>query len=272
MLVACHCRRRSLLFSLCTWSVVLHWQWLYLFSVMKCTAVLGRVSNRRVLAAWRSVTLVFVCVAHVFLIGCIHWRKSCLEWRLYAATQSLMAWWLYCAVMCKSGIDCLYINWLDPTVFKKVIFFFALKLHVLLMFKLQSKLAVSVRLLFLFFLLCILQLKINIFFQLCINSFLWLYNSTVPSNYILLHRIPFLIRRTVCCYGVAVGSDKELDFAWEMYKRNDSTKEDKDILLFAMSCAKESWLLHRCPWLMHVSGGTAPYNPVRSLPATEPHI
>eukprot|EP00076_Gallus_gallus_P049607 XP_429201.4 aminopeptidase Q [Gallus gallus] len=59
------------------------------------------------------------------------------------------------------------------------------------------------------------------------------------------YKIPFLIRRTVCCYGVAVGSDKELDFAWEMYKRNDSTKEDKDILLFAMSCAKESWLLHR---------------------------
>uniref|UniRef100_A0A8V0Y1V6 Aminopeptidase n=1 Tax=Gallus gallus TaxID=9031 RepID=A0A8V0Y1V6_CHICK len=58
------------------------------------------------------------------------------------------------------------------------------------------------------------------------------------------YKIPFLIRRTVCCYGVAVGSDKELDFAWEMYKHNDSTKEDKDILLFAMSCAKESWLLH----------------------------
>uniref|UniRef100_G1N9S2 Uncharacterized protein n=1 Tax=Meleagris gallopavo TaxID=9103 RepID=G1N9S2_MELGA len=59
------------------------------------------------------------------------------------------------------------------------------------------------------------------------------------------YKIPFLIRRTVCCYGVAVGSDKEWDFAWEMYKHNDSTTEDKDILLSAMSCAKESWLLHR---------------------------
>uniref|UniRef100_A0A8C3LD84 Aminopeptidase n=1 Tax=Chrysolophus pictus TaxID=9089 RepID=A0A8C3LD84_CHRPC len=58
------------------------------------------------------------------------------------------------------------------------------------------------------------------------------------------YKIPFLIRRTVCCYGVAVGSDKEWDFAWEMYKHNDSTTEDKDILLSAMSCAKESWLLH----------------------------
>ncbi|XP_052557322.1 aminopeptidase Q [Tympanuchus pallidicinctus] len=59
------------------------------------------------------------------------------------------------------------------------------------------------------------------------------------------YKIPFLIRRTVCCYGVAVGSDKEWDFAWKMYKQNDSTTEDKDILLSAMSCAKESWLLHR---------------------------
>uniref|UniRef100_A0A663F7U9 Aminopeptidase n=1 Tax=Aquila chrysaetos chrysaetos TaxID=223781 RepID=A0A663F7U9_AQUCH len=58
------------------------------------------------------------------------------------------------------------------------------------------------------------------------------------------YKIPFLIRRTVCCYGVAVGSDKEWNFAWEMYNHTDSTKEDKDILLSAMSCAKESWLLY----------------------------
>uniref|UniRef100_A0A8C0BUF9 Laeverin n=1 Tax=Buteo japonicus TaxID=224669 RepID=A0A8C0BUF9_9AVES len=59
------------------------------------------------------------------------------------------------------------------------------------------------------------------------------------------YKIPFLIRRTVCCYGVAMGSDKEWNFAWEMYNHTDSTKEDKDILLSAMSCAKESWLLYR---------------------------
>ncbi|NXL50629.1 AMPQ Aminopeptidase, partial [Podilymbus podiceps] len=59
------------------------------------------------------------------------------------------------------------------------------------------------------------------------------------------YKIPFLIRRTVCCYGVAMGSDKEWNFAWEMYNHTASTKEDKDILLSAMSCAKESWLLYR---------------------------
>ncbi|XP_054253943.1 aminopeptidase Q [Indicator indicator] len=59
------------------------------------------------------------------------------------------------------------------------------------------------------------------------------------------YKIPFLIRRTVCCYGVALGSDKEWNFAWEMYNHSDSTKEDKDILLSAMSCSRESWLLYR---------------------------
>ncbi|RMB97086.1 hypothetical protein DUI87_26369 [Hirundo rustica rustica] len=59
------------------------------------------------------------------------------------------------------------------------------------------------------------------------------------------YKIPFLIRRTVCCYGVAVGSDKEWNFAWEMYNHTDSVEEDEDILLYAMSCAKESWLLYR---------------------------
>ncbi|NWU16894.1 AMPQ Aminopeptidase, partial [Cephalopterus ornatus] len=59
------------------------------------------------------------------------------------------------------------------------------------------------------------------------------------------YKIPFLIRGTVCCYGVAVGSDKEWNFAWEMYTHTDSTENDKDILLSAMSCAKESWLLYR---------------------------
>ncbi|XP_033929108.1 aminopeptidase Q [Melopsittacus undulatus] len=59
------------------------------------------------------------------------------------------------------------------------------------------------------------------------------------------YKIPLLIRRTVCCYGVAVGTDKEWNFAWEMYNRTDSTKEDTDILLSALSCAKESWLLYR---------------------------
>lgn len=121
--------------------------------------------------------------------------------------------------------------------------------------------------------------KLFFFFLLCIDCLFWLYNNTVPFNHILLCRIPFLIRRTVSCYGVALGSDKEWNFAWEMYNHTDSTKEDKDILLSAMSCAKESWLLHRWPWSKHIFVGrnhtktnTAPYEPGRGLPAAEPCV
>ncbi|OPJ72626.1 aminopeptidase Q [Patagioenas fasciata monilis] len=78
--------------------------------------------------------------------------------------------------------------------------------------------------------------------QDCLNLSSELYAKWMDNpNY----KIPFLIRRTVCCYGVAVGSDKEWNFAWEMYNHSDTTKEDKDILLSAMSCARESWLLYR---------------------------
>ncbi|XP_067172790.1 aminopeptidase Q isoform X2 [Apteryx mantelli] len=59
------------------------------------------------------------------------------------------------------------------------------------------------------------------------------------------YNIPYLIRRTICCYGVAMGSDKEWNFAWEMYNQTNSTKEEKDILLSALSCSRESWLLYR---------------------------
>ncbi|KAG6937215.1 laeverin [Chelydra serpentina] len=65
----------------------------------------------------------------------------------------------------------------------------------------------------------------------------WMEN---PDN-----EIPFTIKRTVCCYGVAMGSDKEWDFAWKMYNHNNSTETDKNIMLFAMSCTRESWLLYR---------------------------
>ncbi|NXI54285.1 AMPQ Aminopeptidase, partial [Chloroceryle aenea] len=78
--------------------------------------------------------------------------------------------------------------------------------------------------------------------QDCLNLSSELYNKWMDN---LEYKIPFLIRRTVCCYGIAVGSDKEWNFAWEVYNRTDSTKEDKDILLSALSCAKESWLLYR---------------------------
>ncbi|KYO48834.1 hypothetical protein Y1Q_0004190 [Alligator mississippiensis] len=58
-------------------------------------------------------------------------------------------------------------------------------------------------------------------------------------------QIPAFVRRTIFCYGIAMGSDKEWEFAWEMYHHDNSTTDDKDILLYAMGCTRESWLLHR---------------------------
>uniref|UniRef100_A0A8U8BV53 Aminopeptidase n=1 Tax=Geospiza parvula TaxID=87175 RepID=A0A8U8BV53_GEOPR len=66
------------------------------------------------------------------------------------------------------------------------------------------------------------------------------------------YKIPFLIRRTVCCYGVAAGSDKEWNFAWEMYNHTNSVEEDEDILLYAMSCGLQK--------------GTNPTLPIEQLP------
>uniref|UniRef100_A0A674KB00 Aminopeptidase n=1 Tax=Terrapene triunguis TaxID=2587831 RepID=A0A674KB00_9SAUR len=78
--------------------------------------------------------------------------------------------------------------------------------------------------------------------QDCLNLSSELYTKWMenPDN-----EIPFTIKRTICCYGVAMGSDKEWDFAWKMYNHNNSTEIDKDIMLFAMSCTRESWLLYR---------------------------
>ncbi|CAM2114346.1 unnamed protein product [Caretta caretta] len=78
--------------------------------------------------------------------------------------------------------------------------------------------------------------------QDCLNLSSELYTKWMenPDN-----EIPFTIKRTICCYGVAMGSDKEWDFAWKMYNHNNSKEIDKDIMLFAMSCTRESWLLYR---------------------------
>uniref|UniRef100_A0A452HT76 Aminopeptidase n=1 Tax=Gopherus agassizii TaxID=38772 RepID=A0A452HT76_9SAUR len=78
--------------------------------------------------------------------------------------------------------------------------------------------------------------------QDCLNLSSELYTKWMenPDN-----EIPFTIKRTICCYGVAMGSDKEWDFAWKMYNHHNSTGIDKDIMLFAMSCTRESWLLYR---------------------------
>nr|XP_028604951.1 aminopeptidase Q [Podarcis muralis] len=55
--------------------------------------------------------------------------------------------------------------------------------------------------------------------------------------------VPVSISSAIHCFGIQLGSDKEWDFEWQMYKRNDS--QGKYHLLFAMSCTREPWLLQR---------------------------
>ncbi|XP_074850217.1 aminopeptidase Q [Carettochelys insculpta] len=78
--------------------------------------------------------------------------------------------------------------------------------------------------------------------QDCLNLSSELYTKWMenPDN-----EIPLTIKRTICCYGVAMGNDKEWDFAWKMYNHQNSTDIDKHVMLFALSCTRESWLLHR---------------------------
>ncbi|XP_030049370.1 aminopeptidase Q isoform X2 [Microcaecilia unicolor] len=61
-----------------------------------------------------------------------------------------------------------------------------------------------------------------------------------PSN----NKIPLSIRRPIYCYGIAMGSEKEWEFAWEMYKKSSSNKQKND-LIYGLSCTREPWLLYR---------------------------
>nr|XP_033784955.1 aminopeptidase Q isoform X3 [Geotrypetes seraphini] len=61
-----------------------------------------------------------------------------------------------------------------------------------------------------------------------------------PSN----HKIPHSIRRPIYCYGIAMGNEKEWEFAWEMYKESTASSQMND-LLYGLSCTREPWLLYR---------------------------
>ncbi|XP_072848541.2 aminopeptidase Q isoform X1 [Pogona vitticeps] len=56
---------------------------------------------------------------------------------------------------------------------------------------------------------------------------------------------PACFSRTVCCYGVQLGGDKEWDFLWNIYKQNSTGSEEKYNAYSALSCTHEPWLLQR---------------------------
>ncbi|XP_044535889.1 aminopeptidase Q [Gracilinanus agilis] len=50
--------------------------------------------------------------------------------------------------------------------------------------------------------------------------------------------------KDIMCFGVAMGSDKEWDFLLSVYEKSTDI-EERFSLLYAMSCSKEPWILHR---------------------------
>ncbi|KAM4808225.1 aminopeptidase Q [Rhinophrynus dorsalis] len=65
----------------------------------------------------------------------------------------------------------------------------------------------------------------------------WMLNSTYNG-------IPHSIRNVIYCYAIAEGSEKEWEFAWNMFNKSED-KIEADFLIHGMSCTKEPWLLRR---------------------------
>ncbi|XP_042311855.1 aminopeptidase Q [Sceloporus undulatus] len=59
------------------------------------------------------------------------------------------------------------------------------------------------------------------------------------------HEAPVCLSRTICCYGVQQGSDKEWDFLRERQKQNDTEVDEEYEIYFALGCTREPWLLQR---------------------------
>lgn len=57
-------------------------------------------------------------------------------------------------------------------------------------------------------------------------------------------RVPPNLRSVVYCTAIKHGDQLEWEFAWSRYK-NTSVSSEEEILLSAMGCTRETWLLAR---------------------------
>ena len=60
----------------------------------------------------------------------------------------------------------------------------------------------------------------------------------------LTGRINVNLKRSVYCHAIANGDEEEWDFGWERYTKSEVASE-KDMLLSALTCSKQPWLLIR---------------------------
>ena len=62
--------------------------------------------------------------------------------------------------------------------------------------------------------------------------------------FFLIFRINVNLKRSVYCHAIANGDEEEWDFGWERYTKSEVASE-KDMLLSALTCSKQPWLLIR---------------------------
>jgi len=79
--------------------------------------------------------------------------------------------------------------------------------------------------------------------QDCLDNVLSLYHTWMndPANETI---IPANLKSTVYCRAIAQGGEKEWNFAWNQYL-NSNVATEKSMLLSAMGCTKELWILAR---------------------------
>lgn len=61
---------------------------------------------------------------------------------------------------------------------------------------------------------------------------------------IIYPRINVNMKEAVYCSAIAAGDEKEWNFGWERYK-NSNVATEKDLLLTALACSKQKWILKR---------------------------
>lgn len=60
----------------------------------------------------------------------------------------------------------------------------------------------------------------------------------------MLYRISPNIRTVVYCTAIRQGDQQEWDFAWDRFQKT-SVSSEKEILLSALGCSRETWILAR---------------------------
>lgn len=66
----------------------------------------------------------------------------------------------------------------------------------------------------------------------------------IPVFNAIVFRINPDLRQTVYCTAINDGGQEEWDFAWSRYL-NTNVASDKEILLTALACSKDIWILSR---------------------------